>query len=87
MSAPAVFFGRATGVALRAGFRVVAVTLRPLSGALTVLLRLAGLLLGAGLLLAADFFAPDFGDFASDLDVFFMATPAAGRGKARENFG
>jgi len=52
-----------------------------------VLLRLAGLLLGAGLPLAADFFAPVFGDFASDLDDFLMATPAAGRGKARENFG
>jgi hypothetical protein len=50
-------------------------------------LRLAGLVLGAGFFLAADFFAPDFGDFASDLDDFFMATLAAGRGKARENFG
>jgi hypothetical protein len=48
---------------------------------------LAGLVLGAGFFLAADFFAPDFGDFASDLDDFFMTTPAAGRGKARENFG
>jgi hypothetical protein len=87
MSAPAFFLDRATGVALRVGFRVTAATLRPLGGVLTVLLRLAGLLLGAGLPLAADFFAPVFGDFASDLDDFLMATPAAGRGKARENFG
>ena len=87
MSAPAIFFGRATRVALRAGFRVVAVTLRLLGGVLTVLLRLTGLLLAAVFFFAADFFAPDFGDFASDLDDFFMATLAAGRGKARENFG
>jgi hypothetical protein len=87
MSAPAVFFGRETRTALRAGFRAVAAALRPPVGALAAVLRLAGLVLGAGFFLAADFFAPDFGDFASDLDVFFMATPAAGRGKARENFG
>jgi hypothetical protein len=66
---------------------VGAATLRLLAGALAAVLRLAGLLLGAGFFLAADFFAPDFGDFAADLDDFFMATPAAGRGKARENFG
>ena len=87
MSAPAVFFGRATGVALRAGFRVVAATLRLLDVALATALRLTGLLLAAVFFFAADFFAPDFGDFASDLDVFFMATSAVGRGKARENFG
>jgi hypothetical protein len=55
---------------------VVAAALRPPAGALAAVLRLA-----------TDFFAPDFGDFASDLDDFFMATLAAGRGKARENFG
>jgi hypothetical protein len=87
MSAPAVFFGRETRTALRAGFRAVAAALRPPVGALAAVLRLAGLVLGAGFFLAADFFAPDFGDFASDLDDFFMATPAVGRGKARENFG
>jgi hypothetical protein len=87
MSAPAVFLDRAAGVALRAGFRAGAAALRLLDVALGVALRLTGLLLAAVFFFAADFFAPDFGDFASDLDDFFMATLAAGRGKARENFG
>jgi hypothetical protein len=41
----------------------------------------------AGLLLAAADLAFALGDFASFFFDFFMAIPAAGRGKARENFG
>jgi len=41
----------------------------------------------AGLRVTPDFFALVFGAFAPDFDVFFMARPAAGRGKTRENFG
>jgi len=39
------------------------------------------------LLLAAADLAFALGDFASIFFDFFMAIPAAGRGKARENFG
>ena len=82
MSAPADFLARERVAGLRARVGLDASNLWTSSATFLTVGRFA-----AGLLLAAAGLAFALGDFASDFFVFFMAIPAAGRGKARENFG